>query len=287
MSKQLKTDIVIGGKTSPTLNKAFETAQKKAETTSKVMSKIGGALKTAAKVTAATTLAIGIAVGGIGAKGLETASDLTEVQNVVDTTFKASSKQIDAWSEKALDAYGLSTLQAKQYTGTLGALMKSSGIASGKLVQMSTNLAGLAGDFASFYNLAQDDAFEKIRAGISGETEPLKALGINMSVANMEAFALAKGIKASWNSMDQATQTQLRYLYLMQQSKDAQGDFNKTLETSYANQKRVATTRFNETLGKLATGLLPVATKALEKVNAVLANFTSNPEKIEMIMENK
>ena len=288
MAKQLQTVIVINGKASSSLNRAFQTAQKNAQKTSKAMQAIGTVTKIVFKAVTAGAAAAGAALVALGAKGIETASDLTEVQNVVDTTFGTSAKQINAWSDTALEAYGLSTLQAKQYTGTLGAMMKSSGIASDKITTMSTNLAGLAGDFASFYNLAQDDAFEKIRSGISGETEPLKALGINMSVANMEAFALTKGIKASWNEMDQAAQTQLRYLYLIEKSKDAQGDFSKTLDTSYANQKRVAVTKFNETLGKIAEKILPTALEVLKKVNAGMDNFVSGPgiQKVSAVIAN-
>ena len=88
---------------------------------------------------------------------------------------------------------------------------------------MSTSMAGLAGDMASFYNLDYDTAFEKLRSGISGETEPLKQLGINMSVANLEAYALARGITTSYNKMTQAQQATLRYNYLMSVTADAGG----------------------------------------------------------------
>ena len=84
-----------------------------------------------------------------------------------------------------------------------------------QVTEMSTDLAGLAADMASFYNLDFDTAFQKIRSGISGETEPLKQLGINMSVANLEAFALSKGITKAFNDMSQGEQTILRYQYLM------------------------------------------------------------------------
>jgi hypothetical protein len=107
-------------------------------------------------------------------------------------------------------------------------MMKSSGMAGNEIVKMSTDLAGLAADMASFYNLDFETAFEKIRSGISGETEPLKQLGINMSVANLEAFALEKGITKAFNSMSQQEQIMLRYQYLMKATADAQGDSART-----------------------------------------------------------
>ena len=111
-------------------------------------------------------------------------------------------------------------MQAKKYTSTLGAMMKSSGLTGKAVTSMSTDLAGLAADMASFYNLDFETAFEKIRSGISGETEPLKQLGINMSVANLEAYALSQGITKSYESMTQAEQVTLRYNYLMQATRD-------------------------------------------------------------------
>ena len=78
------------------------------------------------------------------------------------------------------------------------ALMKSSNVAQDAAAEMSINLAGLAGDLASFYNLDTDEAFYKLRAAIAGETEPLKALGINMNIVNLEAYAMSQGI--TWST---------------------------------------------------------------------------------------
>lgn len=204
-------------------------------------------------------------------KAVDLASSLTEVQNVVDTTFgPEGARQINAWSKSAIKNFGLSELQAKQFTGFLGAMMKSSGLAGKDIVRMSQDMAGLAGDFASFYDLPIEEAFDKIRAGISGETEPLKRIGINMSVANMQAFALSRGIRKSWSAMTQAEQTMLRYNYLLTVSKDAQGDFNKTLETSYANQKRVAGVMIDQALANLMKKILPMLTRGLQAFNRAL-----------------
>lgn len=192
---------------------------------------------------------------------IETASGLREVQNVVDTTFGESSEKINAWSKNAKNAYGLSELKAKQFASTMGAMLKSSGIAGDGIVQMSEDVAGLSADMASFYNLDYDTAFEKIRSGISGETEPLKQLGINMSVANLEAFALSKGITKSYDSMTQAEQTTLRYNYLMKVTADAQGDFAKTSD-GYANQQRILDTTMQELSATVGELLLPVAQEA-------------------------
>jgi hypothetical protein len=205
-----------------------------------------------------------------GARAIELASDLTEVQNVVNVTFRESSAEIDRWASTALEAYGLSELQAKQFTGQLGAMMRSSGIASDQLVEMSTNLTGLAGDFASFYNLPTEEAFQAIQSGLAGQVQPLRRMGINMSIANLEAFALTQGIRKQWRAMTQAEQVQLRYNYLLSVSRDAQGDFNRTLATSFANQKRVLSVKFDQFLAKIAEKILPKLIDLFKNLNRAL-----------------
>ena len=250
---------------------AVRTAFTAVDKISPAFSRMEKAAKGFGSVMSAVLPVLGVAVlANYASKAIDLASSLTEVQNVVDTTFGKDANQINQWSQNAINQFGLSELQAKQFTGSLGAMMKSSGLASDQIVKMSTDLSGLAGDFASFYNLPIEQAFEKIRSGISGETEPLKQLGINMSVANMEAFALTQGIRQQWKDMNQATQTQLRYAYLMKVSSDAQGDFNKTLATSYANQKRVLGVQFDQALAQLAMGILPSLTEAFKSLNEVM-----------------
>lgn len=219
--------------------------------------KISSGFKTMGATAVKGVAAVTGALIAMGSKCVDVASDLTEVQNVVDTTFGDGAETINQWAKDASKNFGLTELQAKQFTGTLGAMMKSSGITGESLNTMSMDLAGLSADFASFYNLDHEEAFEKIRSAISGETEPMKALGINMSVTNMEAYALSKGINKSWNEMTQAEQTTLRYNYLMEKGADASGDFAKTLDTSLANQLRVAKNEITSLCGEIGQNLLP------------------------------
>lgn len=208
-------------------------------------------------------------------EGIELASDLTEVQNVVDVTFGDSSGTINNWAKQAATSFGMSELAAKQYTGTLGAMLKSQGITSDSVVQLSTDLVGLAGDMASFYNIDIETAFEKIRSGMSGETEPLKQLGINMSVANMEAYALAEGIEKPWKKMSQQEKTMLRYNYLLEQTADAQGDFARTSD-SYANQQRIMELTLQNLSAELGEKLLPVALEFTQMISASAPNIMNH-----------
>jgi Flp pilus assembly pilin Flp len=228
--------------------------------------------------------AVGAGLTYIAVQGTKLASDLSEVQNVVDTTFGQNSKAIDAWSVTALKSFGLSELSAKQYSSTMGAMLKSSGLSASSTLTMSKNLTALTGDMASFYNLDPAEAFEKIRSGISGETEPLKQLGVNMSVANLSAYAMSKGIKTSYDKMNQASQTALRYNYLLSVTKDAQGDFGKT-SGSFANQLRVAQTSFQQLASKIMTAALPGLTKLLEAGNKLLDGAMGNPQFIKIFQD--
>lgn len=198
-------------------------------------------------------------------EGIGLASDLSEVQNVVDVTFGDNNNKIYDFADTCAEKFGLARLSAEKYAGTMGALLKSSGITEG-LEDMSTSITGLAGDMASFYNLDTDTAFEKLRSGISGETEPLKQLGINMSVVNMEAFALSQGIDKSWESMSQAEQTLLRYKYIMAQTADAQGDFARTSD-SMANQQRLLQLNIQSVKAEMGEELLPAAQDFVSMLN--------------------
>lgn len=215
--------------------------------------------------------------------GIDYASDLAEVQNVVDVTFGSATEAINSWSKECLAAYGMNEVSAKRYAGTLGAMLKSSGLAGDAIVDMSKDMVGLAGDMASFYNLDLETAFEKIRSGISGETEPLKQLGINMSVANLEAYALSQGITTAYNEMSQAEQVMLRYNYLMSTTADAQGDFART-QDSYANQTRLLSESWLEFTGIMAEQLLPVLTTIVSWLNNIVTFLTENADMVSAVL---
>lgn len=241
------------------------------KTTNEMSSSFGSALKSIG--VAISAAAIGKKLLDIGKDALQAASDLQEVQNVVDVTFGESASAIESWSKTAGTQFGLTETQAKKFASTLGAMMKSAGMSGNEIVEMSTDLAGLAADMASFYNLDFETAFQKIRSGISGETEPLKQLGINMSVANLEAFALTQGITKAFDKMSQGEQTMLRYQYMMQATADAQGDFARTSD-GYANSLRMMETNIESLKTKLGEVLVPAISKVVKDINGMLDMLT-------------
>lgn len=204
-----------------------------------------------------------------GKASIEVASDLREVQNVVDVTFGHMAKEVDEFAANAREQFGLSELSAKKFASTMGAMLKSSGITGEAVKDMSIELTKLAADMASFYNLDPEVAFTKIRAGISGETEPLKQLGINMNIANLEAFALSQGINKAWKEMTQAEQTMLRYNYLLAVTGDAQGDFARTSE-SWANQVKILKEQWQEFMSLIGKALIEVLLPVVKFLNRAL-----------------
>lgn len=228
---------------------------------------VGGAFKRLGGVIAGA-FAVGALVN-FSKASINLASDLQEVQNVVDVAFGSMAGEVNAWSTNLIESFGLSELSAKKYASTMGAMLKSSGLAGETMKNMSLNLTQLSADMSSFYNLASDEAFYKVFSGLTGEIEPLKQLGINMSVANMEAFALSQGISKSWAAMTQAEQTMLRYNYLLSVTKDAQGDFART-SNSWANQTRVLTEQWKIFQGTMGAGFINVLTPVVKWINFII-----------------
>lgn len=209
-------------------------------------------------------------IAEFAASCIELGSDLDEVQNVVQVTFgDKMTGVIEKFAKEAATNLGLSELAAKQYTSTLGAMYKSMGFGEEAAAGMSMKMTELAADMASFYNLDADTAFQKIRSGISGETEPLKQLGINLSEANLEEYRLAQGIQTSYKAMSQQDKALLRYNYLLSVTKDAQGDFART-SNSWANQVKILRLQFDSIRADLGQGFIAIFTPVLQVINRVL-----------------
>lgn len=222
-------------------------------------------------------------VADFGKSAIELGSNITEVENVVDTAFGSMAGKVYDFAKNAASQFGLSELAAKQYSGTMMAMLKSSGVAQGAASDMSIALAGLAGDLASFYNIETDEAFRKLRAGISGETEPLKQLGINMNIANLEAYAMANGINKAYKEMTLAEQTTLRYNYIIAKTGDAQGDFARTAGT-WANQLRLLRLNIQSISAIIGQGLIAALLPAIKLLNKFVGKLTEAAKKFRDFM---
>lgn len=271
---QLESDIVD-------VNRRFEQMQDEVNETKASVGGLESAVGKIGQVVAG--LGLGIIVKQQVTEAIGYASDLSEVQNVVDVVYGEASESVNDWAKTTLDAFGLNELSAKRYVGTMGAMLTSSGMTGDKVQEMSMKITELAGDMASFYNLDAEETFNKIRSGISGETEPLKQLGINMSVANLEAYALAQGIETSYSEMTQAEQTLLRYNYLLQATENAQGDFTDTSH-SFSNQTKLLKENWTAFTGELASKALPVLSKGIGLLNDGVTFISDNWTVIQPIL---
>lgn len=173
----------IGGKTLSAMKKvasgivsAFKQIGNSGKHVDTARFSLGNLLKTA------IGFRLGYGVLEFGRQAFELGSSITEVENVVNVAFGNMADKAYEFASTAKEQFGISELAALNYSGTMMAILNSSGVAQDAAAEMSTTLAGLAGDLASFYNISQDNAWEKLMSGMAGEIEPLRRLGINMSV---------------------------------------------------------------------------------------------------------
>ena len=169
---------------------------------------------------------------------IDISSDLTEVQNVVDVTFGDYKSKIEDLAKVSIPELGMSELTAKQIGSRFQSMGTAMGFAQGKMADMSIELTRLAGDMASFYNVEQGDVAKSLQSIFTGETEPLRKYGLDLTNATIQEWAMKQGIDANVSSMTQMQKTALRYQYVLENTSAAQGDFIRTSDT-WANQVRV------------------------------------------------
>ena len=218
-----------------------------------------------------SALAVG-AIAKFTKECLDLGSDLTEVQNVVDTTFKTMNNAVNDFAMNAMKTYGMSETLAKQYIGTLGAMSKSMGFSEQASYDMATAVTGLAGDVASFYNLSTDEAFNKLKSIWTGETETLKSIGVLLTQTNLDQYALNNGFGKTTANMTEQQKVMLRYQYTMSALADAQGDFAKT-SGSWANQTRILTLQFEALKATLGQGFINLFTPIIQMVNSLIGRL--------------
>lgn len=203
---------------------------------------------------------------------IEVGSDVTEVQNVVDTAFKDLSWQADQWASNAMTNFGLSELSAKKYMGVFGQMSNAMGITGKAALDMAENVTGLTGDVASFCNLGTDEAYTKLKSIWTGETETLKDLGVVMTQTNLDQYALNNGFGKTTAKMTEQEKVMLRYQYVTSALSNATGDFVKT-QDSWANQTRILSLRFEQLKASLGKGFIALFTPILRGFNSLLAGL--------------
>lgn len=211
---------------------------------------------------------------GIGVAAVAAASDLNESLSKVGVVFDENAASIEAWSKTAATSFGLSQQQALEAAGTFGNLFVALGMGDQATSEMSTGLVQLAADLASFNNIDPTEALEKLRAGIVGETEPLRTLGVNLTAAAVEAKALSMGLAATGKELTEQDKVTARYALIMEQTATAQGDFARTAD-GLANSQRILKAELADAAANLGTLLLPYALQAVDAISQLVTWFGS------------
>lgn len=199
-------------------------------------------------------------------------SDIAEVQNVVDVAFGDMKHKMEAFADTAIETYGLSKLAAKQTGSSYMAMAKGMGMASTAASDMALTLTGLSADMASFYNINQSEAKTALASVFTGETETLKRYGILITEVNLQEYARQQGITKSIAKMTQQEKVMLRYNYVLNATKLAQGDFVRT-QNSWANQTRILTERFNGLKATLGQAFINILTPCLQMLNELISRL--------------
>jgi len=188
------------------------------------------------------------------ADAIKKSSDLAETMNKVNVIFGNAAKSVLSFSDSAVTALGMTRQQALDAASTFAIFGKSAGLSGGSLVDFSTNLVKLATDFASFHNASPEETITAIGAALRGESEPIRKFGILLDDATLKAEAMKLGLYDGTGALDIQTKSLAAYNVILQQSKDAQGDFKNTSD-SLSNQMKILSATFDEMKVSLGDGM--------------------------------
>lgn len=184
--------------------------------------------------------------------------------------FGGATEEVEEFAKNAINQFGLSEYAAKNMASTFMAIGTSMGINEKAARTMSIQLSGLAADLASFYNTSVEDAYAALQSVYTGMVRPMRAYGVNLTMATLQEYALTQGITKSVSAMNQAELATLRYNYILQATTVAQNDFIRT-QTSWHNS---LVTIKNE-LNQLAVTMGAILMKALGPVVAMLGQVVA------------
>lgn len=252
---------------------AVEKAEKKVEELGNELKSVGSTISSIGdKMTTRVTVPI---VAGF-TLAANSASDLEENLNKIDVAFGDSADTVRDWSMNALTQFGLSKVAATQATSAFGALAKGVGLTEESAAEMSTTLAGLSADLASYFNVGTDDSAKALEAIFTGESESLKKFGVVMTDTNLKQFAEDQGLV--YTELSQTEKTMLRYQFVLEKTSDAQGDYARTSDGT-ANSIKTFKSATSDLSTAIGTQLLPVITPLIQKITEIITKFSQmSPE---------
>ncbi|MCP1226763.1 hypothetical protein NK213_20265, partial [Sebaldella sp. S0638] len=232
----------------------------------KLMASLGGVKG----ILAGLGIAVGIReLGKLGLQCINSASDIKELDNVLEQVFGKGKEDIAKWAEGVSTDVGRASYQLQKFASVYGSIFKGSGIKTEDFQDMSTALSQLTADFSSFFNVADDEAFTALKAGLTGESEPLKRFGIILNETTAAEYALSQGIKTKWKEMSEAQKQLVRYNFLMDKTNFIQGDAERTIG-SYANQLKVMEAYIDNISRAFGQKFIPAGEGVLGVINNML-----------------
>lgn len=198
-------------------------------------------------------------------ESIEAASDLEESTSKAQVVFGEFFDEIEDFAQTGPQALGLANAAALEMTGTFGNLFVALGLSQQAAAELAPEIVQLGADLASFNNIEVGEALEKLRAGLVGEAEPLRTLGVNLTAASTAAKAVELGLAASTTEVSEAAKVQARYALILEQTVTAQGDFARTAD-GIANTQRTLAAEFENLRASVGEALLPAFAALLEIV---------------------
>lgn len=258
------------GKTSTNTSKISSNLSASAKSTALLSSGFRNVLQTTISLLSALGIQSGLS-GAVDAvkNAIEVASSSGEYLNVLTSAFKSNSDEMVSWAQNSAKSYGMANSEARKYLGTLGSMFSTSGLSEDIYKDMTINLTKLSGDIASFYNMSVSDAYGKISSALAGEVKPLRSIGINVSVTNLQEYMDSLKINADYSDLDQANKMLVTYNFLMHNTSLSQGDFAKT-SSSYANSVKALQLEWTNLLEKIGNYSIPLLTPVVKFFATVL-----------------
>lgn len=208
-------------------------------------------------------------IGHFIAQAVAESNKYQEDLNLFTVALGQYAAEAQNYAEKVSDVMGIDPAQWLRNQGVFNTLLTGFGDTAERAQLMSQNLTQLGYDISSFFNISIEDAMQKLQSGISGELEPLRRLGYDLSQARLEQTALNLGIKESVANMTQAEKAELRYYAIMTQVTTAQGDMARTLETP-ANQLRILQAQLTQAARAIGNIFIPALNAILPYAIAVV-----------------
>lgn len=215
---------------------------------------------------------VGLGLGRLLKESVTSAMNAVESESLFETSLGGLSTQARSWSEKLSNDLGLDGYALRKNVGMLYTMTSSMGLGTQTAYEMSTSLTLLAEDMASFYNLSSDEAFAKLKSGLTGEAEPLKALGILVDENTVKQYAYKNGIAEVGSELTQQQKVLARYQAILGQTATAQGDLARTAD-SPANQLRRTMNELQQASIEVGTALLPLVQAVLPIIREVVSDI--------------